>query len=318
MLLDIVKTISPGGRARTGTTGAAAGGGESGTEREASMLKGRLGLDKARIPHKSRHGLVYLEYCRVSIDNGSLTFIREGTGEEYELPYQAVSAVLLGGTSITQDAIRHLSAHGTAIMAVGTNGSRHYTAPPIFERISECAHRQAVYFASERTRLMVALRMYEKRFGERPRVSSLDALRGMEAARIKRSYELTAARFGVEWHGRDYDRNAPDAADRANQAINHAVTALEAAVSIAVAATGTVPQLGFLHETAGIAWVLDLCDLYRTSVTVPLAFRCLKEIDEGRHSGRRLERVVRRAVADYIEQSSFVDTVIDDIKEILA
>ena len=109
------------------------------------MLKGRLGLDKARIPHKSRHSLVYLEMCRLSIDNGSLTLLYEASGEEYELPYQAVSAVLLGpGTSITQDAIRHLSAHGTAILAVGTQGSRHYTAPPIFERVSEYAQRLAV------------------------------------------------------------------------------------------------------------------------------------------------------------------------------
>jgi len=97
-----------------------------------------------------------------------------------------VSAVLLGpGTPITRDAFRHLSAHGTAIFAVGAGGTRHYTAPPIFERIAALAQRQAVYYASERSRLMVALRMYDKRFGERPRAISLGALRGMEAARIK-------------------------------------------------------------------------------------------------------------------------------------
>lgn len=283
------------------------------------MLKGRLGLDKARIPHKSRHGLVYLEMCRLSIDNGSLTLLYEASGEEYELPYQAVSAVLLGpGTSITQDAIRHLSAHGTAILAVGTQGSRHYTAPPIFERVSEYAQRQAVYFASEKTRLMVALRMYEKRFGERPRVTSFDALRGMEAARIKRTYELIANRERIEWNGRIFDRGAPEATDQPNQAINHAVTALEAAVSIAVAATGTVPQLGFLHDVAGIAWVLDVCDLYRTSVTVPIAFRCVRETIDHCHPGQPLERVVRGAIARYIEKNTFIDTVIDDIHEMLA
>ncbi|WP_404379510.1 type I-E CRISPR-associated endonuclease Cas1e [Caenispirillum salinarum] len=283
------------------------------------MLKGRLGLDKARIPHRSRNGLVYLEYCRLTIDNGSLALLYEGTGEEMELPYQAVSAVMLGpGTSITHDAIRHLSAHGTAIVAVGTGGTRMYTAPPIFERTADLAQKQAVYFASEQTRLMVALRMYEKRFGERPRASSLDALRGMEAARIKRSYELLAQQEKITWKGRRFDRANPDGADPPNQAINHAVTALEAAVAIAVAATGTVPQLGFLHEAPGIGWTLDLCDLYRTTITVPVAFRAVREINEGRHHGERLERVVRRKMARHIEQAKVIDTVIDDIKEILA
>lgn len=283
------------------------------------MLKGRLGLDKARIPHKSRNGLVFLEYCRLSIDNGSLTILREGSGEELELPYQAVSAVLLGpGTSITQDAIRHLSAHGTAILAVGAGGTRHYTAPPIFERVAELAQKQAIYFASEQTRLLVARRMYEKRFGERPRATSLDALRGMEAARIKRAYELLASQEKITWNGRRFDRANPDGTDAPNQAINHAVTALEAAVSIAVAATGTVPQLGFLHEAPGIGWTLDICDLYRTTVTVPLAFRAVREVADGRHPGQRLERVVRRMMAAHIERANVIDTVIDDIKEILA
>lgn len=283
------------------------------------MLKGRLGLDKARIPHKSRNGLVFLEYCRLSIDNGSLTILRENTGEELELPYQAVSAVLLGpGTSITQDAIRHLSAHGTAILAVGTGGSRHYTAPPIFEREAEWAQKQAIYFASESTRLMVARRMYQKRFGETPHATSMDALRGMEAARIKRAYDLLATQEKITWSGRRFDRTNPDDADMPNQAINHAVTALEAAVSIAVAATGTIPQLGFLHEAPGIGWTLDLCDLYRTTITVPIAFRAVREIKEGRHPGQRLERVVRRMMATHIQDAGVIDTAIDDIKEILA
>jgi CRISPR-associated protein Cas1 len=38
------------------------------------------------------------------------------------------------------------------------------------------------------TRVMVTKRMYSKRFGETPRTNNLDALRGMEAAHIKRSY----------------------------------------------------------------------------------------------------------------------------------
>jgi CRISP-associated protein Cas1 len=71
----------------------------------------------------------------------------------------------------------------------------------------------------------------------------------MEASRIKTAYEVVAAEVGITWRGRRYDRDAPDKTDLPNQAINHAVTALEACVAIAVQATATVPPLGFLTSS---------------------------------------------------------------------
>jgi CRISPR-associated protein Cas1 len=281
------------------------------------MLKGRLGLDEARIPQKSRNGLVWVERCRVTIDNGSLVIAFDEKGEELELPYQQLNALLLGpGTTITHDAMRHFSAHGTCVAFVGVDGTRLYTAPPIFERDADLARKQATYWASVTTRVLVAKRMYAKRFSETPRTNDLDSLRGMEAARIKRSYEILAQQFGISWKGRRYDRRDHDGTDVPNQAINHAVTALEAAVAVAVQATATLPPLGFLHEDSAKSWVLDLCDLYRTTVTVPIAFSCAKEQLKG--SELTLDRGVRRAVSRHVRKTGFVDQVIDDIKELLA
>lgn len=281
------------------------------------MLKGRLGIDEARIPQKSRNGLLYVEMARLSIDNGSLVLLYEEKGEAVEVPYQTLNAVLLGpGTSITHDAIRHLSAHGTAIVAVGTDGTRLYTAPPIFDRDSEHGRAQATYWSTQQGRMTVALRMYEMRFGERPRVSTVEALRGMEAARIKAAYALLAQQIGIPWQGRRYDRSKPDGTDVPNMAINHAVTAVEAAVSIAVHATGTIPQLGFIHEDSAKAWILDVCDLYRTRVTVPVAFRCAK--DHGKRPDTSLDRKVRQACSAHFKTHGFIDTVIDDIRTLLA
>ncbi len=238
-------------------------------------------------------------------------------GETIELPYQRLNALLLGpGTTVTHDAVRHLSAHGTCLAFVGTEGTRLYSAPPIFEHDSALARQQATFWANPTTRVTVMKRMYHKRFGETPRTNDADALRGMEAARIKRSYEILAQQFGVPWKGRRYDRSDHDATDVPNQAINHTVTALEAAVGIAVHATATLPPLGFLHEDSGKSWVLDLCDLYRTSVTVPIAFRCAKE--HLRQGTETLDRRCRRAVSRHVRDTGFVDTVIDDIKELLA
>lgn len=281
------------------------------------MLKGRLGIEDARIPQKSRNGLVYVERCRVAVETGSLVLAFDEAGETLELPYQRLNAILLGpGSSITHDAVRHASGHGTCLAFVGTEGTRLYTAPPIFERDADLARRQATWWAGESTRVMVAKRMYQKRFGETPRTNDANALRGMEAARIKRAYELLATEHGLSWRGRRYDRAAPEATDQPNLAINHAVTALEACVAIAVQATATLPPLGFLHEDSAKSWVLDVCDLYRTTVTVPIAFRCARE--QMRKPDTTLDRRVRRAVSEHVRRTGFVDTVIDDIKELLA
>jgi hypothetical protein len=63
--------------------------------------------------------------------------------------------------------------------------------------------------------------MFTIRLGEDVKARTLDMLRGTEGARLKRMYEVTAQRYGVAGHGRRYDRNNPNAADLANQAINH-------------------------------------------------------------------------------------------------
>jgi len=281
------------------------------------MLKGRLGIDEARIPQKSRNGLIYVERGRLSIDNGSLVLTFDEAGRELELPYQRLNAVLVGpGSTVTHDAVRHLSAHGTCIAFVGTDGTRLYTAPPIFDRDADLARKQATWWAGESTRMMVAKRMYEKRFGETPRTTSFDSLRGREAARIKKSYELIAQRFGVDWKGRRFDRSDPDSTDAPNLAINHVVTALEACVAIAVQATATLAPLGFLHDDSAKSWILDLCDLYRTDVTVPIAFQCVKQRE--RAPMESLDRLCRRAVSRHVRETGFVDTVIDDIKTLLA
>ena len=78
-----------------------------------------------------------------------------------------------------------------------------------------------------------------------------------------------------------------------------------------------MPPLGFLHEDSAKSWVLDLCDLYRTTVTVPIAFACAKEYRQRVPSNPR-PAGAGGAVSRHVRETGFVDTVIDDIKELLA
>ena len=210
-------------------------------------------------PHKDRAGLLYLARGALTARGGTLAFLQGQaiaadalTPGDYAIPLQGVSMVLLGpGSTVSHDALRLLAHARTALAAVGEDGVRLYTAPPLIPDRSGLARRQARLWADDAKRIAVARRMYAWRLGELLPHRSLDVLRGIEGARMKESYRLHAQRARVEWRGRRYDRTDPGAADLPNQALNHASSAVEGAAAIAVAATATIPQLGFIHEDPG-------------------------------------------------------------------
>ncbi len=283
------------------------------------VLLGRLGLETARIPHADRHGLVWLERGRLHAEDGTLRFQAAGSptlaAGDYAIPFQTVSLVLLGpGGSVTHDALRLLARHGTGLVAVGEGGVRLYSAPQLGPDDSALARRQARAWADPDARIAVARRMFAWRFGEIPPAADMTVLRGIEGARVKEGYRLLAQQHRVPWASRRYDRNDPEATDAPNKAINYAASAVEGAAMIAVAATAAIPQLGFLHEDSSKAFVLDIADLVRTSVTVPVAFAAARAcLDDGTLV---LEREVRRRAADAFRRERMIPTLIDRIKEL--
>jgi CRISPR-associated protein Cas1 len=118
----------------------------------------------------------------------------------------------------------------------------------------------------------------------------------------------------LNWAGRRYDRNDPDATDRVNQAVNHGSAALRAAAMIAVAATSTIPQLGFIHEDSSNAFCLDIADLYRESVCLPAAFRAVKQFEK--NPNEPLERIARRSAARALREHQVIPSMIDRIKSL--
>jgi CRISPR-associated protein Cas1 len=284
------------------------------------LLRGRLGLAASRIPHADRHGLLWLEYGKLSVEDGTLRFMAAQSetleAGDYAIPYQAVSMILLGpGTSITQDVLRLCARHGTLIAAVGEGGVKSYTAPPLGQGRSDVARAHAERWANPKRRLDTARRLYAWRFGHMLPHRDIETLRGIEGARIKESYKLAAQRFGITWNGRRYDRQNPNAADLPNQAINHAATFVEAAADIAVAAVGALPPLGFIHEDSSNAFTLDVADLHRIDITLPLAFSAVQAIQQ-KKSDLTIEREVRKRAARAFRQEKLIPRMIDRIKEL--
>ena len=288
------------------------------------MLKGRLGLDSAHVPHADRAGLLYLARGALTAREGTLSFEQKRFTNsdalapgDYSIPLQGVSMVLLGpGSTVSHDALRLLAHARTALAAVGEDGVRLYTAPPLIPDRSGLARHQARLWADKNQRIATARRMYAWRFGKVLPHRSLEVLRGIEGARMKESYALHAKQVGITWRGRRYDRANPNAADLPNQALNHAASAVEAAAAIAVAATATIPQLGFIHEDPGQSFVLDIADLYRDEITIPCAFRAARQTADSKDGN--IERITRRLTGTTLAQERTISKMIDKIKELFA
>ena len=286
------------------------------------MLRGRLGLETARIPHADRHGLLWLSRGALTVREGTLRFERQAGPDhsisldagEYGIPFQSLSMILLGpGSTVSHDALRLMARHGTALVAVGEDGVRCYTAPPLGPDTSEIARSQMKAWGDpEGSRITIAKKMYAMRLGEVLPQQSLEALRGIEGARMKRTYTNLARRYGIVWNGRRYDRTNPLNADIPNQAINHASVAVTSAAVIAVTAVGAIPQLGFIHEHSGDAFALDIADLFRDTILLPAAFKSAKAVLED--PALDIERHTRRTTGEILRIESVIPRMIERIK----
>lgn len=281
------------------------------------MLKGRLGLETARVPHADRHGCIWLRRGALTVVSGTLRFGTAGSEDvpagDYGIPFQTVSIIFLQpGSTVSHDALRLLARHGTGLVVTGEDGVRFYASMPFGQDESALARQQVRLWAEEADRRQVARRMFGWRLGEVLPAADLNVLRGMEGARVRTLYRTLAQQHGIDWAGRRYDREDPEATDRVNQALNHASTAVRAAAMIAVAATSTIPQLGFIHEDSASAFCLDIADLFRESVCLPAAFRAVKQFERNR--SEPLERHARRSAARAMRDEQVIPAMIDRIK----
>ncbi len=288
------------------------------------MLRGRLGLETARIPHADRHGLLWLSRGNLTVRDGALRFDRQAQQDadssleagEYGIPFQSLSMILLGpGSTVSHDALRLMARHGTALVAVGEDGVRCYTAPPLMPDTSDIARRQMQAWGDAKgSRITIARKMYAIRLGEVLPHADLNTLRGMEGARMRRTYRNVARQCGINWKARRYDRSDPDWADIPNQAINHASVAVTSAAVIAVTSVGAIPQLGFIHEHSGDAFALDIADLFRDNVLLPAAFKSARAVMDNPRLD--IERHTRRTTGAALRTEQVISKMIDRIKTI--
>ncbi len=267
----------------------------------------------ARRPTQSRElvrisdriSFLYLEHCTINRNSNALTVTDEhGT---VHIPAATIGALLLGpGTTVTQQAMLLLSDSGSTAVWIGERGVRYYAHGTPLARSSRLLEAQAAAVSNRRTRLQVARAMYELRFpGEDVTRLTMQQLRGREGARVRQIYRDQSQRTAVEWQRRHYDPDRWEDADPVNQALSAANAALYGVVHSVIVALGCSPALGFIHTGHHRSFVYDIADLYKSEISIPIAFDVAAEttiniaaqtrrrIRDQLHDGKLLERCAR-------------------------
>ncbi|MFF0433864.1 type I-E CRISPR-associated endonuclease Cas1e [Streptomyces sp. NPDC004327] len=259
-----------------------------------------------------RLSFVYLERCTIHREANAITATdAEGT---IHIPSATIGTLLLGpGTRVTHQAMSVLGDTGAAVVWVGEHGVRYYASGRALTRSSGLAEAQAERWANARSRLSVARAMYRLRFpDEDPGGLTRRELLGREGSRVKDCYRAQAARTGITWRGRRYVPGDLTASDAVNQALTAAAQCMYGVAHAVVTSLGCSPALGFVHSGHELSFVLDIADLYKTEIGIPLAFDIAAQGEEDVASR------TRRALRDRIHETALLDRCVDDIKRLLA
>lgn len=266
------------------------------------------------IPIRERISVIFIERGEIDVLDGAFVVV-DVSGVRTHIPVGGVVCIMLEpGTRVSHRAAALAARVGTLLVWVGEAGVRLYSAGQPGGARSDRLLYQARLALDENLRLKVVRKMYALRFGDEPPARrSVDQLRGIEGARVRRTYQLLARKFGIEWKGRDYDAEDWDAADLANRCLSSATACLYGVTEAAVLAAGYAPAIGFIHTGKPLSFVYDIADVYKFETVVPIAF----QVAASRPSGNP-ERAVRLGCRDAFRQSKLLDRIIPDIEDILA
>ena len=254
---------------------------------------------------------LYLEYGGLDKDKEGLVFRRAET--RTLIPIDQVSLVMLGpGTSVTQQAAKTLATNNCLMCFVGEEGVKMYAFATGGTHSARRLLRQAELYAAPEERERVAQRMYLKRFPSPVATDvTIQQLRGMEGARVRKTYEQMALTYGVKWEGRNYDQGSWYTADPLNRALSSANACLYGLCHAAILSAGYSPAIGFIHTGKMLSFVYDVADLYKTEITIPLAFQIAAESQD------HVERTARLACRDMFKKTKLIRRILPDIAEVL-
>jgi len=265
------------------------------------------------IPMKDRISLIFLKYGQIDVKDGAFVLI-DKKGVRKHIPVGSIACIMLEpGTRISHMAVRLAAEVGTLLVWVGEAGVRLYASGQPGGARSDRLLYQAKLALDDDLRLKVVRMMYELRFGETPpQRRSVQQLRGIEGARVKKTYELMAKQFGVSWKGRRYDPKDWAKGDVINQCISAATSCLYGITEAAILAAGYAPAVGFIHTGKPLSFVYDIADIYKFETVIPIAFKIAAS------NPSQPDRQVRLACRDVFREQKTLKKLIPLIEEVLS
>jgi len=262
---------------------------------------------------KDRTSMVFIQYGNIDVKDGAFVVI-DDNGVRTHIPVGSVACIMLEpGTRVSHAATKLAAQVGTLLVWVGEAGVRLYASGQPGGARSDRLLYQAKLALEETTRLKVVRKMYALRFGEEPPAKrSVEQLRGIEGARVKKHYQLLAKQYGVNWKGRRYNPKDWKQGDVANQCLSAATACLYGITEAAVLAAGYAPAVGFIHTGKPLSFVYDIADIFKFETVVPIAFKIASK------NPTHPDRAVRLACRDSFRETKILKRIIPSIEDILS
>jgi len=257
--------------------------------------------------------ILFIEKGNLDVLDGAFVVV-DKNGVRTHIPVGGVACLMLEiGTRISHAAVNLAARVGTLLVWIGEGGVRLYSAGQPGGARADRLLYQARLALDVDARLKVVREMYRRRFGDEPPARrSVDQLRGIEGARVRKMYQLLAQSHGIRWHARNYDVQAWDESDVPNRCLSTATSCLYGITEAAVLAAGYAPAVGFIHTGKPLSFVYDMADIYKFETVVPVAFGVAAKLP------RQPEREVRLRCRDIFRQTKILERIIPDIEEIFA
>lgn len=257
--------------------------------------------------------MLFIEKGEIDVLDGSFVVI-DKTGIRTHIPVGSIACLMLEpGTRVSHRAVALAARVGTLLTWVGEAGVRLYASGQPGGARSDRLLYQAKLALDEQARLKVVRKMYELRFGEKsPERRSVEQLRGIEGARVRKIYQMLAKRHGVKWKGRNYNPSDWDTSDLPNLCLSAATACLYGITEAAVLAAGYAPAVGFIHTGKPLSFIYDIADIFKFDTVVPLAFQIASK------EPFQPERKVRLGCRDLFRQTKLLGKIIPTIQEVLA
>lgn len=259
---------------------------------------------------EDRVSFAYVEHAAIVQDRTGVVALKDDEDLGYQririqLPVAGLAVLALGpGTSITQPAITSCTRSGTTVLFCGGGGIPAYSHATPLTSSARWAIAQARLVSNEADQRRAALWLYKRQLGIELPGGSIATLRGLEGRHIRNLYKEMSKKHKTGPFRRDVE-----ATDPVNMGLNLGNAILYGAAASACATISVNPALGIIHRGDARSLLYDLADLYKPTITIPVAFRSAHADDP--------PAAVRRAVRSELVRQRVLPGMLDALMDVL-